>query len=274
MSDVEVARSARYVGHVMGMPITLAMRGQHCDDEAGREAWRDVMAELAHVDRVFSTYRPDSFISRLSRGEVSVADCPPEVADVLELGERSEERSGGAFRVWRTGEDGTRRLDTDGIVKGWAVQRVSAVLRRLTSTDFCLSAGGDMVCHTASLEGQPWRVGIEDPHDVTRLKATVSIRRGAVATSSFSQRGEHIVDARTGRIPKAVASVTVISDLLTWADIDATSAFALGPDAADWLAERPGRAGLVVWADGSSTTVGAGTSAAWGEAFVEASRAL
>jgi FAD:protein FMN transferase len=78
---------------------------------------------------------------------------------------------------------------------------------------------------------------------------------GAVATSGSAHRGRHVVDARTGRPPSGVASVTVISASLTEADIDATSACAQGSDAATWLALRPGRSGLVVWTDGSTTTV-------------------
>jgi thiamine biosynthesis lipoprotein len=42
---------------------------------------------------------------------------------------------------------------------------------------------------------------------------------------------------------------------LTWADIDATAAYAHGQDAARWLRTRPGRSGLVVWSDGSTTLV-------------------
>jgi thiamine biosynthesis lipoprotein len=49
--------------------------------------------------------------------------------------------------------------------------------------------------------------------------------------------------------------VTVIAGSLTDADIDATAAYAQGPDAARWLETRPGRSGLVVWADGTTTTV-------------------
>jgi thiamine biosynthesis lipoprotein len=47
----------------------------------------------------------------------------------------------------------------------------------------------------------------------------------------------------------------MVSASLTEADIDATSAYAHGSDAATWLASRPGRSGLVVWTDGSTTTV-------------------
>jgi hypothetical protein len=42
---------------------------------------------------------------------------------------------------------------------------------------------------------------------------------------------------------------------LTWADIDATAAYAQGREAARWLETRRGRSGLVVWADGTTTTV-------------------
>jgi thiamine biosynthesis lipoprotein len=49
--------------------------------------------------------------------------------------------------------------------------------------------------------------------------------------------------------------VTVVAGSLTWADIDATAAYAQGPDAARWLETRPGRSGLVVWADGTTATV-------------------
>jgi thiamine biosynthesis lipoprotein len=58
-----------------------------------------------------------------------------------------------------------------------------------------------------------------------------------------------------------VASVTVVAGSLTIADIDATAAYARGEDAARWLGARPGRTGLVVWADGSATPVGGGTTA-------------
>ena len=256
MSAAVAPGAQRFVAHAMGMPISLALRGAHAEDSAGVRAWEDVLAQVVEVDRMFSTYRADSFVSRLGRGEVTIDGCPPEVVEVLDLGERAAERSDGAFSVWRDDRTGARRLDTDGIVKGWAIERAAAALRRLPDTDFCLSAGGDMVCHTASPAGQAWVVGIEDPLDAARLVATVRVRRGAVATSGSAHRGDHVVDARTGRPPTGVASVTVVADRLTWADIDATSSFARGPEAAAWLEQRPGRVGLVVWKDGSTTTIG------------------
>jgi thiamine biosynthesis lipoprotein len=242
----------RYVAHLMGMPVSLALRGRHSEDAVGREAWDRCVAELTEVDRVFSTYRDDSVISRLSRGEIDLADCPHEVHEVLALGERARAESAGAFDVRRPGPDGVPTLDPSGVVKGWAVQQASAHLCALRDTDVCLSAGGDMVCHVADDSRPAWRVGIEDPRDPQQLLATVEVRRGAVATSGAAHRGEHISDARTGGAPDAVASVTVLADDLTWADIDATAAYAMGGEALTWLRGRSGRRGIVVWRDGRS----------------------
>lgn len=254
-NDPTGPKVGRYVQQVMGMPISLALRGRHTDDAKALFAWADVIARLREVDLHFSTYREHSSISRLGRGEITVADCPPEVAEVLALGETARRESGGAFDVWRPGADGALALDPSGVVKGWAVERAAAVLRALPGTDFCLSAGGDMVCRTVDAGGPAWRIGVEDPADPTRIVAVVPVRSGAVATSGTSRRGQHLVDARSHRPPLGVASVTVVAGSLTWADIDATAAYAQGRDAARWLATRPGRTGLVVWDDGTSTVV-------------------
>jgi FAD:protein FMN transferase len=247
--------TARYVGHVMGMPISLALRGRHAADDVAHAAWAEVMESLREADEVFSTYRPDTVISRLGRGELTLADCPPEVTDVLDLGEQASRTSGGAFSVRLPGPDGAPVLDPSGVVKGWAAERAAESLRVLPDTGFCLSAGGDIVCRTEDPDGAPWRIGIEDPHDPQRLVAVVPLVDGAVATSGAAHRGQHVLDARTGRPPSGIASVTVVAVSLTEADIDATAAYAQGTDAATWLGSRPGRTGLVVWADGSTTTV-------------------
>src|SRR6195952_6164721 len=149
----------------MGMPISLALRGRHTDDEAADAAWAAVLDSLRDADAVFSTYRPDSVVSAIRRGELAPADAPDEVHEVLAIGARAERATDGAFCVWRRSADDDDRLllDPSGVVKGWAVERASAFLRTLPDTDFCLSAGGDMVCR--AVVGAPWRVGIEDPRE-------------------------------------------------------------------------------------------------------------
>ncbi len=246
----------RRVEHVMGLPVSLALRGEQADGAAADDAWSAVVAVLREADGVFSTYREDSAVSRLGRGEIRLGDCPPEVAEVLALGEAARRASGGAFDVRRPDGRGGQVLDPSGVVKGWAVQRAAGLLRSLQRTDFCLAAGGDMVCHVADGDGAPWQVGVEDPHDPARVLARVPVWRGAVATSGFAHRGEHVVDARTGLVPQGVASVTVVADDLVTADVDATAALAMGTAGLPWLAGRPGRCGVVVLADGMAHVFG------------------
>ena len=245
---------SRFVEHVMGMPISLALRGRHAADDTGRAAWAAVMAELSEVDRVFSTYRADSAVSRLGRGEIGLDGCPAEVGEVLALARRAEQESGGAFtvRLPDPADPTSTRLDPSGVVKGWAADRAARHLAALEDTDFCLSAGGDVVCRSAA---KPWRIGVEDPRDPSRVIAVVPLRRGAVATSGTVHRGAHLVDGRTGLAAQGVASVTVIGPSLTWADIDATAAYALGTGAAAWLRTRPIDSALVVTTDGETTVV-------------------
>ena len=234
----------RAVEQVMGLPISVALRGRHAGTRAGAAAWADVVADLRAVDEMFSAFKPGSWVSLHNAGED--VEPPPVVREVLVLADAAREQSDGAFDVWRDGV-----LDLDGVVKGWAVQRAARWLRELDDTDSCLSGGGDMACWTADPDGRPWEIGIENPLAPDRLVARVPVRRGAVATSGTAHRGAHIVDARTGRSPAGPASVTVVGADLTWVDIDATAAFALGADAVPWLRSRAGSTGLVVWGDGS-----------------------
>jgi len=248
----------RRVAHVMGMPVSLAVRGRWAGTEVAENAWTNAMAWLSEVDEVFSTYRADSWVSRLGRGEVTVDDCPDVVAEVLDLAARAFEESEGAFDVWRAGQEHTGGFDPSGVVKGWAVQRAATAFDHLDETDFCLSAGGDLVCVTRQADSEPWRIGIEDPHDPARVLAVVPVLNGAVATSGLAHRGAHIVDPATGLTPTGFASVTVVCDDLTWADIDATAAFVMGARGERWLVER-GRSGVIVTADGVARTYGGAT---------------
>jgi len=250
-----VGDTVRRVEQVMGMPVSLALRGRWAGTGVAENAWQNALAMLREVDEIFSTYKPQSWVARLGRGEVGVEDCPDTVAEVLELAEQACRESEGVFDVWAVGGEDTGGLDPSGVVKGWAVQRAAAAFDHLDDTDFCLSAGGDMVCVTRQGAAEPWRVGIEDPFDASRVIAVVPITNGAVATSGLAHRGAHIVDPVTGTTPSQLASVTVVCDDLTWADIDATAAFVMGDAGVAWLEARH-RTGVVVTADGSARSFG------------------
>ena len=60
-----------------------------------------------------------------------------------------------------------------------------------------------------------------------------------VATSGDYERGDHVIDPRTGQPARGLTSVTVIASELAIADGYATAALALGHEGMAWLATLP-----------------------------------
>ncbi|MBX9395938.1 FAD:protein FMN transferase [Streptomyces sp. TRM72054] len=238
----------------MGTVFSFDVRGG--DPTAVRAALDEAVDGLHRVDAVFSTYREDSQISRLGRGELTVGECDPEVAEVLELAAEAERVSEGWFSTTYEG-----RLDPTGIVKGWAVERAARRLAAAGVSGVSVNGGGDVQLLGVPGGARPWRVGVSDPLRPGGLAAVVSAAGAtelAVATSGTAERGAHIVDPRTGRSAVTdLLAVTVVAPRLTWADCWATAAFAMGArNGLAWLESLPGvealliTAGDEVWATG------------------------
>jgi FAD:protein FMN transferase len=83
-------------------------------------------------------------------------------------------------------------------------------------------------------------VGVRHPEHADKLCTVLSLERGAVATSARYERGDHIIDGRTGRAATGLLSLTVVAPTLTEADSVATAAFAMGPEGVDWAASLEG----------------------------------
>jgi thiamine biosynthesis lipoprotein len=234
------AHAQRHVEHCMGTVFSFDIRSPGVD----RPALDQVVAWLHWVDRTFSTYRDDSDISRLGRGELDILDCAPEVADVLRRCAALNQETDGYFDCHAGG-----RLDPSGYVKGWAIERASDMLIAAGSVNHCVNGGGDVQCCGSAAADRPWGVGIADP---LRPRATIATVTGpdlAVATSGIAERGRHIVDPHTGARPAVLASVTVYGRRLADVDAYATAAFAMGERAAGWLT-RKALSALLVRADG------------------------
>ncbi|NKZ08047.1 FAD:protein FMN transferase [Actinomadura latina] len=229
----------------MGTAVTFDVRAAPSPAISG--ALAEAVAWLHHVDRVFSPYRPDSQISRLAEGRLTVGECDPEVAGVLRRCEELERITGGTFTCRPGG-----RLDPSGLVKGWAVERASTILHDAGVRDHCVNGGGDIQARGESRPGRPWRIGLTDPRHRDRLIAAVTGRDLAVATSGTAERGAHIVDPRTGRPAAGLASITLAGRHLADVDALATAAFVMGGAAHAWADAQPGIEALAVTSDGSA----------------------
>src|ERR1017187_1641818 len=99
---------------VMGTVITVDVR----DGDLPEAAMDAVFGWFHDVDETFSTFRIDSEISRLSRGELREHECSPDVREVLALCEEVRVCSNGSFDIRRGGG-----IDPLRLVQGWGGER-------------------------------------------------------------------------------------------------------------------------------------------------------
>lgn len=190
----------------------------------------DVNAWLHEVDHRFSTYRADSEVNRLQRGELTAAACSADLRTVLDACADLWRETDGYFDPYATG-----RLDPSGYVKGWAVELASARLAAAGSQHHCVNGGGDIRVRGHQADGERWRVGIRHPWQSDRLSWVLAVTDAAVATSGTYERGAHVVNPRTGRPASGLRSVTVVGPDLALADAYATAALAMGEPGLAWL---------------------------------------
>jgi thiamine biosynthesis lipoprotein len=237
-----VCRGPHRVEHIMGMPIGIDVR----DPDADPAALDAAFDWLRWVDATFSTYRTDSEISRLNRGELDPKATHPDVRLVLERCAQLREETDGYFDAasallfqWERLGDAALRLDAvdpSGLVKGWSVDRAAAILDAAGARNYAINAGGDIWVRGYAAPGQHWRVGIQHPLQHDRVAAVVEAADLAVATSGAYERGAHIVDPHSGAPPSGVLAVTITGPDLATADAYATAAFAMGRDGPAWTA--------------------------------------
>lgn len=231
------------VERIMGTAIGIDVRG-HGVDPAAVDAAFDLLRD---VDARFSPYLADSEVSRLIRGELDEVDRAPDLRSILGLCEDLRRTSDGAFDIRRHRPDG--RPDPTGLVKGWALEEASLILDAAGATDFSINGGGDIVTRGGAAPGQPWRIGIRHPHQADKVAAVLLLSGQAIATSGGYERGDHIVDPRSGGVPRELLSLTVVGPSLTYADAYATAGFVMGLDGPAWVHAHDGYGAYAISAD-------------------------
>jgi thiamine biosynthesis lipoprotein len=218
------ATGYRRAANLMGTVASIVVRDQVVDPAVVDDAF----AEMERIEDLFSTFRPASDVSRLSRGELSLASAHPDVRFVIETCDALATLSGGRFQH-RFDDSG--RIDPAAFVKGWAGDRAASVLRDAGIHRYAVNVGGDVLSVGGSME-EPWAVGIQHPFQHGEVAAILRLTDGAVATSGSYERGRHI---RGGAA--TLASVTVVGANLGMADALSTAVYASDFDDITWLPE-------------------------------------
>jgi thiamine biosynthesis lipoprotein len=137
-------------------------------------------------------------------------------------------------------------VNLGGIGKGYAIDRAVAILRARGLNNFLIQAGGDVYA-AGRKDGQPWRLGVQDP----RGPGGRAFARVAVSDLTFSTSGDyerafvkdgrryhHIIDLTTGEPARGCRSTTVLTTRAVMADALSKAVFLLGPERGMALYDR------------------------------------
>jgi len=203
-------------------------------------------AVLHDVDEVFSTWKEHSPITKLRRGDITIAEAPPEVAEVLRLCAIARDLSDGWFDPWAM----PGGFDPTGYVKGWAAQRALAVLVSPGVCGAIVNAAGDIACFGGRTGTDSFRFGIVEPLSPGNLACIVELT-GALATSGTYERGYHLIDPHSGEPSVRVASASVSGPDLGLADALATALAVAGGEGLALVEELGGYEAMTISFNGT-----------------------
>ncbi len=168
----------RRTEYALGTVVTVeaAPDGRSVD-----RALRQAGTALQRADEIFSVWKPDSPISRLRRDEKSLAQSPPEIAEVLGRCAEARRLTAGWYDPW-AGPDG---VDPTDLARGWAVGQALDRLRVGGATAALVTAGDVAAGFGRPDPDHSWRVAAQG-----MFVSLDGLPAGAVAT---------VVDDRSGR---------------------------------------------------------------------------
>lgn len=219
---------------IMGMPVTVSI----IDTNAGEKDINDVFSYFRKIDKKFSTYKKDSEIEKINRGELKKSKYSLEMKKILKLSEKTKKETNGYFDIRIDG-----RLDPSGMVKGYAIHEACKVLSKKGYRNFYVEIGGDIEVYGS------WKIGIENPFNRKEIIKVVNLKNLGIATSGIYIRGNHIFDPINKRKADYIASITVIGPNVYEADRFATAAFAMGEKGIYFIESLKGFEGYLITKD-------------------------
>lgn len=136
-------------------------------------------------------------------------------------------------------------IDLGGIVKEFAVDRIAVMLAQSNHVNSVVNLGGDIRVVGPRGDGSSWNIGVRDPRAKNGTLGTISMHRGAIASSGDYERcivvnGHrygHILNPITGWPVKFLAAATVVGEFCTVSGSASTIALLKEKDGPGWLTE-------------------------------------
>ena len=130
-------------------------------------------------------------------------------------------------------------LDLGAVAKEYATLKMYNILKQRGIKSALINSGGNIRTLGLKPDGNPWRIGIQDPRDPDKIAASITLSPWNMLETSgdyqrfFEKDGirySHILNPKTGKPANEVMSVTVISNSENNNYMLATSLFVLGPE--------------------------------------------
>jgi thiamine biosynthesis lipoprotein len=223
----------------MGMPVTIEV----LDNGVTKVDFEKIFEYFDYVDKKFSTYKKDSEIEKINRGELSKKEYTKDMKEILDLCEKTKMQTIGYFDITHKG-----RIDPSGLVKGWAIWNAAKMLKKMGFKNYFVDVGSDI-----QVSGKAWTVGIRNPFNVNEIIKVLKIKNKGVATSGTYERGMHVYNPHINRITNDIVSLTVIGPNIYEADRFATAAFAMGREGIIFLEKLKRLEGYMIDKEGIAT---------------------
>jgi len=214
----------------MGTVVSIRLAHTEPDDVRALEAEAAAAEVFEEFNARFSLYLEESELSKISRGELSLADSSTEMREAYARAIDWRSRTNGDFTPHRP--DGV--IDLNGTIKAEAIEAAARILHEHGFNDFSLNCGGDVLV-SGTPESGSWVTGIVDPGPNNTLLSAVQHTDEwcAIATSSITERGEHIWSRPETATDAIFTQVSVVADNIVTADVWATAIMAGGQRALD-----------------------------------------
>lgn len=214
----------------MGTVVSIRLAHTEPDDSRAVDAVAAAAEVFEGFNARFSLYLEESELSQISQGELALADSSTEMRDAYARAIDWRSRTNGDFTPHRP--DGV--IDLNGTIKAEAITAAARTLHEHGFNDFSLNCGGDVLV-SGTPESGAWVTGIVDPGPNNTLLSAVQHTEEwcAIATSSITERGEHIWSRPETATDAIFTQVSVVADNIVTADVWATAIMAGGQRALD-----------------------------------------
>ena len=203
----------------MDMPVIVEIV-----DMVTEKTFKEIFDYFIYIDNTFSPFKKDSELTRINQGRLLKNDWSRDMKTVFKLCEETKNETLGYFNIEKNNQ-----FDPLGLVKGWAINNASNILKSKGLKNFYVEAGGDIQVTGNNEEKKLWKIGIQNPFNLRQNIKVVVLGNHGIATSGTYLRGQHI---RNPFLPEKtimdIVSLTVIGPNVYEADRFATAAFAMG----------------------------------------------